>query len=67
MVTTEAMARATMAAMPRSTTVDTHLPMATGMAIGECIVRPMLTTVDRVIMAGGTGAGGTTAGKALNN
>src|SRR6185437_11720129 len=68
MAITAGMRRSTMAAMPRSITVDTHLTPATGMAIGACIVRPMATMPGRVTMAAGTGAGGTaTAGKALNN
>jgi hypothetical protein len=42
----------TMAVTPRTTVTD--------MAIGEYIVRPMLTTVDLAITAVGIEAGGTT-------
>ena len=51
------MAPATMAAMPRSTTVVTHPTMAMDTAIGGSIVQPTLTMLARVIMAVGTEAG----------
>ena len=53
-----------MAAMHRSTMVDTRLTMDMGMAIGECIVRPTLTMVGRVIMVAGAEVG-VTAGRPI--
>ena len=55
-------ARATMAAMPRSTMVNTPPTMAMATAIGGSIVRPMLTMLGRDITAAGTEVG-VTAGK----
>ena len=62
MIITAVTRRATMVAMHRSTTVDTHPTMATETAIDGFTVRPMLTMLGRDITAAGTEVGDT-AGK----